>query len=36
MGRAVRGIREEEDMKDQGSNPLQSLDWLQKGGGLTV
>lgn len=36
MRRAVRRIKEEEDMKDQCPKPLKALDWLQKGGGLTV
>ncbi len=36
MRRAVRRIKEEEDMKDQCPKPLQALDWLQNGGGLTV
>ena len=33
---AVRRIKEEEDMQDQCPKPLQALDWLQNGGGLTV
>lgn len=36
MRRAVRRIKEDEDMKDQCPKPLQALDWLQGGGGLTV
>ena len=36
MRRAVRRIKEEEDMKDQCPKPLHALDWLQNGGGLTV
>jgi Arc/MetJ-type ribon-helix-helix transcriptional regulator len=36
MRRAVRRIKEEEDMKEQAPKPLKALDWLQKGGGLTV
>jgi len=36
MRRAVRQLKEEEDMKDQCPKPLEALDWLQKGGGLTV
>ena len=36
MRRAVRRIKEEEDMKDQCPKPLKALDWLQNGGGLTV
>jgi predicted DNA-binding protein len=34
--RAVSHLKEVEDMKDQCPKPLQALDWLQKGGGLTV
>ncbi len=36
MRRAVRHMKEEEDMKDQCPKPLKALDWLQNGGGLTV
>jgi len=36
MRRAVRRIKEEEDMKEQLPKPLKALDWLQNGGGLTV
>ena len=36
MRRAVRRIKEEEDMKDQCPKPLKALDWLQNGGGMTV
>lgn len=36
MRRAVRRIKEEEDMKDQCPKPLKALDWLQNGGGLTL
>ncbi len=36
MRRAVRRLKEEVDMKDQCPKPLESLDWLQNGGGLTV
>ena len=36
MRRAVRHLKEEEDMKDQCPKPLQALDWLQNGGGMTV
>lgn len=36
MRRAVRKLKEEEDMKEQCPTPLEALDWLQKGGGLTV
>ncbi len=36
MRRAVRRIKEEKDMKEQAPKQLKALDWLQKGGGLTV
>lgn len=36
MRRAVRRMKEEEDMKDQLPKPLKALDWLQNGGGLTI
>ncbi len=36
MRRAVRRLKEQEDMKDQLPTPLEALDWLQQGGGLTV
>jgi Arc/MetJ-type ribon-helix-helix transcriptional regulator len=36
MRRAVRRLKEEEDMKDQYPKPLKALDWLQNGGGLAV
>lgn len=36
MRRAVRNMKEEEDMKDQAPSPLKALDWLQNGGGLSV
>jgi hypothetical protein len=36
MRRAVRRIKEEDDMKAQCPKPLEALDWLQNGGGLTV
>lgn len=36
MRRVARRIKEEEDMKEQAPKPLEALDWLQKGGGLTV
>jgi predicted DNA-binding protein len=36
MRRAVRHIKEAEDMKDQCPKPLEALDWLQNGGGLTL
>jgi len=36
MRRAVRRLKEEEDMKDQCPKPLEALDWLQNSGGLTL
>ena len=36
MRRAVRKLKEEADMQDQCPKPLEALDWLQNGGGLTV
>lgn len=36
MRRAVRHIKEAEDMKDQCPKPLEALDWLQNGGGLSL
>ncbi len=36
MRRAVRHIKEAEDMKDQYPKPLEALQWLQNGGGMTV
>ena len=36
MRRAVRRIKEEEDMKDQRPKPIKALDWLQNGGGLSL
>jgi len=34
--RAVRQFKEEEDRKQQIPGPLEALDWLQNGGGLTL
>lgn len=36
MRRAVRRLKEEEDMKENCPKPLEALDWLQQGGGMTV
>lgn len=36
MRRAIKRLKEEEDLKDQCPTPLEALDWLQNGGGLTV
>ncbi len=36
MRRAVKRAKEETDLKDQQPKPIEALDWLQKGGGLTV
>lgn len=36
MRRAIKRLKEEEDLKDQCPKPLEALDWLQNGGGLTV
>lgn len=36
MRRAVKRVKEDTDLKDQQPKPLEALDWLQKGGGLTV
>jgi hypothetical protein len=36
MRRAVKRVKEEADLKDDEPKPLEALDWLQKGGGLTV
>lgn len=36
MRRAIKRLKEEEDLKDQFPKPLEALDWLQNGGGLTV
>jgi hypothetical protein len=34
--RAVRKAKEEADRESQQPSPLEALDWLQKGGGLTL
>ncbi len=36
MRRAVKRAKEETDLKEQQPKPIEALDWLQKGGGLTV
>jgi hypothetical protein len=36
MRQAVRRIKEEDDMKENCPKPLEALDWLQNGGGLTL
>lgn len=36
MRRAVAKMKEDEDMKDNCPKPLQALDWLQNGGGMTL
>lgn len=36
MRRAVKKIKEEADREVEHPKPLEALDWLQKGGGLTV
>jgi predicted transcriptional regulator len=36
MRRAVRQMKELDDLKEQSPKPLQALDWLQNGGGMTV
>jgi hypothetical protein len=36
MRRAVKKIKEEADREIEHPKPLEALDWLQKGGGLTV
>ena len=36
MRRAIKRIKEEDDLKENQPNPLQALDWLQEGGGLTL
>ena len=36
MRRAVKRVKEDTDLKDQQPKPLEALDWLQKGGGLTA
>ena len=36
MRRAVRRVKEEAEQEDNTPRPLQALDWLQAGGGLTL
>ncbi len=36
MRRAVRRLKEEEDMKENCPTPLEALEWLQQSGGMTV
>jgi hypothetical protein len=36
MRRAVRKLKEAEEMKENCPKPLEALDWLQNGGGMTV
>ena len=36
MRRAVRRVKEEAEQEDNSPKPIQALDWLQSGGGLTV
>jgi Arc/MetJ-type ribon-helix-helix transcriptional regulator len=36
MRRAIRKAREEADAEDQRPSPLQALEWLQNGAGLSV
>jgi Arc/MetJ-type ribon-helix-helix transcriptional regulator len=36
LRRAVRKVKEEADREDAFPKPLQALDWLQNGGGLTL
>ncbi len=36
MRRAIRKMKEEVDSEDLRPSPLQALDWLQSGAGLTV
>ena len=36
MRRAVRRMQEEVDAEDKRPGPLQAMEWLQNGGGLTV
>ena len=36
MRQAVRRIKEGDDMKENRPKPLDALDWLQNGGGLTL
>jgi hypothetical protein len=36
MRRALRNAKEEADRQDQIPSPLQALEWLQAGGGITL
>lgn len=36
MRRALRSAKEEADRQDQIPSPLQALEWLQAGGGITL
>lgn len=36
MRRAIRKAKEEADREEQRPSPLQAMEWLQGGGGLTV
>ncbi len=36
MRRAVKHVKEDTDLKEQQPKPLEALEWLQKGGGLSV
>jgi len=36
MRRAIRKAKEDADREDQRLNPLQAMEWLQSGGGLTL
>ena len=36
MRRAIKKAKEDADLKEQQPKPIEALDWLQKGGGLTV
>jgi Arc/MetJ-type ribon-helix-helix transcriptional regulator len=36
LRRAVRKVKEEADREDAFPKPLEALDWLQNGGGLTL
>lgn len=36
MRRAIRKMKQEVDSEDMRPNPLQALEWLQDGGGLTL
>ena len=36
MRRAIRKAKEDADGEDQRPSPLQAMEWLQTGGGLTL